>query len=73
MLLLLGILNLGAITRILRLPKSQEPPMPNDPERTPADTAHMAREVMRRMLEKPPQTHQDMPKTRAKKSKSRKK
>jgi hypothetical protein len=73
MILLLGILNLGAITRILRLTKPQEPQMPNDQdERTPAQTAQMAREIMRRMLEKPPQTHQDMPKAK-KKSKSRKK
>ncbi|MGB6306439.1 MAG: hypothetical protein WBF89_01510 [Steroidobacteraceae bacterium] len=49
--------------------------MSSDPEkRTPAETAQMAQEVMRRMLASPPQTHQDVPKKRAKKkSKSRKK
>lgn len=38
-----------------------------DEKRTPAETAQMARDVMRRMLEKPPQTHDEMPKKRAKK------
>jgi hypothetical protein len=46
--------------------------MSNDEKRTPAETAQMARDVMRRMLETPPQTHEQMPKTRPKKkSKSR--
>jgi hypothetical protein len=46
--------------------------MQNDPEkRTPSETAQMARDVMRRMLETPPQPHDEMPKKRAKtKSKS---
>jgi len=49
--------------------------MPSDPEkRTPADTAQLAREVMRRMLDTPPQPHEQMPKKRPKKkSKSRRK
>jgi hypothetical protein len=53
----------------------KEPQMSSDPEkRTPAETEQMARDVMRRMLETPPQTHEDVPKKRAKKkSKSRRK
>ena len=51
--------------------------MPNDPEkRTPEQTAQMARDVMRRMLQTPAQTHDEMPKKRQlakKKSKSRQK
>jgi hypothetical protein len=46
--------------------------MPSDPEkRTPDETAQMARQVMKRMLETPPQPHQAMPKKAKKKSKSR--
>jgi hypothetical protein len=47
--------------------------MPNDPEkRTPAETAQMARNVMRRMLDTPPLPHDEMSKKRPKKkSKSR--
>ena len=42
--------------------------MPDDPEkRTPAETAQMAQEVMRRMLATPPKPHEDVPKKRAKK------
>ncbi len=72
MMILLVILNLGAATRrLLRLPL-QEPQMPSDPEkRTPDETAQMARQVMKRMLETPPQPHQAMPKKAKKKSKSR--
>jgi hypothetical protein len=40
--------------------------MSNDEKRTPAETAQMARDVMRRMLETPPQTHEQMPKKKAK-------
>ena len=74
MMILLVILNLPAIRRMLLWSNPQEPPM-NDPEkRTPAETAQMARDVMRRMLETPPRTHEQMPKKQAKKkSKSRKK
>jgi hypothetical protein len=45
-----------------------------DPEkRTPSETAQMARDIMRRMLDSPPQTHQEMPKKRAKKKRKPKK
>jgi hypothetical protein len=74
MMILIVILNLGALARRLLRRKPQEAAL-NDPEkRPPAETAQMARDVMRRMLESPPQTHEQMPKKQAKKkSKSRQK
>jgi hypothetical protein len=72
--ILIVILNLGVLARRLLRRKPQEPALSDPEKRTPAETAQLARDVMRRMLESPPQTHEQMPKTRAKKkSKSRRK
>lgn len=45
--------------------------MPQDEKRTPEQAAQLARTLMKRMLEKPPQTHDEM--TKKPKKKSRKK
>lgn len=77
MLILIPILNLVPIRRMLWAILQRSAGMPNDPEkRTPEQTAQMARDVMRRMLQTPAQTHDEMPKKRQlakKKSKSRQK
>ena len=71
MLILLGILNLPPIRRMLRAltPRIAM----TDEERTPAETAQIARDVMKRMLQTPPTPHEDVPKKRTAKKKSRRK
>ena len=45
-----------------------------EPDRTPEETAALARDVMKRMLQTPPQPHEKVPKKLVKKkSKSRRK
>jgi hypothetical protein len=65
-LILIPILNLVPIRRMLWAILQRSARMPNDPEkRTPEQTAQMARDVMRRMLESAPKPHDQMKKSKS--------
>jgi hypothetical protein len=73
MMLILLVLNLPALARMILRRTSTEIAMPNDPpddKRSPKETAHLARDVMRRMMASPPKPHEKLTK---KKFRSRRK
>jgi len=71
MMLILLVLNLPALARMILRRPSPEIAMPNDQDdkRSPKETAQLARDVMRRMIEAPPKPHEKL--TKKKKSRRR--
>ena len=73
--LILLVLQLPALARMILRQTSPETAMPDQPDekRSPAETARLARDVMRRMTQTPPKPHEKIGSKHPRKAKARRK